>query len=434
MTTMSNAIAVAAATATLVSVLDEALADQGEGGVTNVKATTLRPDMLTSANGDEVRGVNVFLYQVTPNAAWRTEDLPTRRTDGTLVTRARQALDLYYLLTFCGDEARLEPQRLLGVAVGTLAAQPVLSRALVRSAIGRARTADPTTYLQFSDLADDVDVVRFTMSAMNVEEISKLWSTFFQATYRLSVPYVATVVLVENEESPQTALPVRSRNLDAASFRAPTISRVIADSGQTAPIVTGTTVRVEGERLSSTVTRLRVTGATGVVEIDARVDAITERRITFVLPAEVLAGVHGVQVLHPFLVGDPPMERAPVESNAAPMVVNPSVSGPVTTAPGPGVDEVDVTLPLTPQVTARQRIVLLLNERGAPPDRAPRAYSFVLPPRIDTTAPALATTVTISTRSVQPGDYLVRVQVDGAASVLGVGADGRYDSPAVTFP
>jgi hypothetical protein len=429
---MSNAMAVAAATATLVSVLDEALADQGPGGVANVKATTLRPDMLLSANG-EARGVNVFLFQVTPNAAWRTQDLPTRRSDGTLVTRARQALDLHYLLTFCGDETDLEPQRLLGVTVGTLASQPVLSRDVVRLAIERARAADPSTYLQFSDLADDIDVVRFTMSAMNLEELSKLWSTFFQATYRLSVPYVATVVLVENDDSPQTALPVRSRNLDAASFRAPTIGRVVADSGPGDPITTGTTIRVEGERLSSTVTRLRVTSATGIVEIDPGPDAVTERRITAVLPADVLAGVHGVQVLHPFLVGDPPTERAPVESNAAPMIVSPTVSGVVTTAPGTGLNEVVVTVPLTPGVSARQPVVLLLNERGAPDDRPPRAYSFVLPPRTDAALPDPAPPVVVTTRGVEPGDYLVRVQVDGAASTLGVGADGRYDSPVVTF-
>ena len=97
-----------------------------------VMSNALAVAAVTSTDG-EIRGINAFLFQVTPNATWPTADLPTRRDDGSLVTR-RQALDLHCSLTFCGDETDLEPQRLLGLTVGTLAAQPVLSRELMRQA------------------------------------------------------------------------------------------------------------------------------------------------------------------------------------------------------------------------------------------------------------------------------------------------------------
>src|SRR5271165_5220408 len=78
--------------------------------------TTLRPDAQLSVA--DATGINIFLYQVLPNASLRNCDLPTRRSDGTLVQRPRIALDLNYLFTFYGNDAELEPQRLLGYSSG----------------------------------------------------------------------------------------------------------------------------------------------------------------------------------------------------------------------------------------------------------------------------------------------------------------------------
>jgi hypothetical protein len=35
---------------------------------------------------------------------------------------------------------------------------------------------------------------------------------------------------------------------------------------------------------------------------------------------------------------------------------------------------------------------------------------------------------------VEAADYLLRVEVDGAQSLLGAGADGRFNAPLVTVP
>src|SRR5690242_9351484 len=114
-------------TAALRRTLGEALVAVPTGGVENARVTTLRPDMLGAADGD-ARGINIFLYQVTTDGAWAGHALPTRRDDGSLVTRPEQAVDLHYLLTFSGDENALEPQRMLGATLTAMVAEPVLSR------------------------------------------------------------------------------------------------------------------------------------------------------------------------------------------------------------------------------------------------------------------------------------------------------------------
>ena len=118
---MSNSLAVAMVTAALRRVLGGVLVAVPAGGVENTRVTTLRPDMLSAADGD-ARGINIFLYQVATNAALAGNMLPVRRADGSLLNRPEQALDLHYLLTFSGDENALEPQRMLGAAVTGLVA------------------------------------------------------------------------------------------------------------------------------------------------------------------------------------------------------------------------------------------------------------------------------------------------------------------------
>src|ERR1700722_66007 len=131
-------------TAALRRILGEALVAVPAGGVQNAQATTLRPDQLSAADGD-ARGINIFLYQVTANAALAGNMLPVRRADGSLLNRPEQALDLHYLLTFSGDENALEPQRMLGAAVTALVADPVLDRQQLRDIIAAAVAADPAT-------------------------------------------------------------------------------------------------------------------------------------------------------------------------------------------------------------------------------------------------------------------------------------------------
>jgi len=198
---LSNFLGVAAVTASLSHALQAAVGADVPGAT----VTTVRPDASASATNPPV--VNIFLYQVVPNASVRNADLPTRRSDGSMVQKPVAALDLHYLLTFYGDEAQLQPQRMLGSAVRTLHSRPILTRELIQAAI-----ADPTfaAAVGQSDLAQQVERVKVTPLHLPLDDLSKLWSVFFQTPYALSAAYHAAVVLIEAEDRPTPPhLPVR---------------------------------------------------------------------------------------------------------------------------------------------------------------------------------------------------------------------------------
>ncbi len=158
--------------------------------------------------------ITVFLYQVTPNTSQRNNDLPTRASDGTLVRRPAAALDLHYLISAYGEEAELVGQRLIGSVVRTLHEIPVLPKDIIELAAQRP-------HLSGSDLAEAVQRVRFTPTAMDVDETSKLWGMLHQTPYTLSVVYQAVLVLIDGRGTPVPAKPVERPEVRVLPFGAP---------------------------------------------------------------------------------------------------------------------------------------------------------------------------------------------------------------------
>ncbi|RNG13837.1 DUF4255 domain-containing protein [Streptomyces botrytidirepellens] len=158
--------------------------------------------------------INVFLYQVTPNASMRHTDLPTRASDGTLLKRPAAAMDLNFLISAYGEEAELVGQRLIGCVVRTLHEIPVLPKDVIEEAAQRP-------YLAGSDLAESIQRVRFNPIQMDVDETSKLWGMLHQTPYALSVCYQGSLVLVEGREKPVPAKPVERPTVRVAPFGAP---------------------------------------------------------------------------------------------------------------------------------------------------------------------------------------------------------------------
>ncbi|MCX4510848.1 Pvc16 family protein [Streptomyces sp. NBC_01619] len=204
---MSNALAFATVTQALALLIESNLSPEMDIAV---KVETRRPP----AEPPTEPTINVFLYQVTPNPSMRHTDLPTRAADGTLVKRPAAALDLHYLISAYGEEAKLVGQRLIGCVVRTLHEIPVLPRELIELAAERP-------YLAGSDLAQSPQKVRFTPTVMDVDETSKLWGMLHQTPYSLSVAYQASLVLIEGREKPVPAKPVETRTVRVLPFGAP---------------------------------------------------------------------------------------------------------------------------------------------------------------------------------------------------------------------
>lgn len=441
---MSNELAIATVTATLNELLRPAV----EAEVQGAGVTMFRPDALTTLTNP---GVNIFLYQVTPNLAYRNAALPLRRnTTGELVERPQAALDLHYLLTFYGDETILEPQRVLGSAVRVLHSRPVLTRELIENTVGGLHFP----FLAGSDLAEQIETVKFTPSSLNLEELSKLWSIFFQTAYRLSVAYVGNLVLIESDENPRQALPVRARNLYVRTFRHPVVEDIETAAGPDHPIFSSSLLVIRGKRLRNEVTSVRI-GQAEYVPIGASLgDTRIEIDLATLAPASgaLRAGLQGLQVLHRLLMGTPPTLHDGVESNVMPLLLRPTIR---QTAPlaydiqlsPPHADTNGnlfrtVTVTLDPEVAAGQRVVLVLNEFGNNTD--PAAFSFLADTR---TTAGHTVTFTFPDGTIGAGDYIVRLQVDGAQSLPErdpVETDpitnapnptfNQYIAPRVTFP
>ncbi len=406
---MSNHLAIATVTAALQQVLLTPVANS----VTNAGVGFSRPDPADS----KTPLVNIFLYQVTPNTAFRNADLPTRRANGQLAQRPQAALDLHYIFTFHGDDKALEPQRLLGTVITTLEAQPLLSAANITSA------ATQYGFLAGSGLDNQVERVKFTPTALSLEEFSKLWSVFFQVEYSLSTVYQASVVLMEADVTPLEAPPVLTPKLYVNAFRSPNIQQVVSSAGPGTPIVTGSTLLIQGQQFLAPNTFVLLGG------LPRTPASLTDTQITLPLPPDVPAGVQGVQVQQQSLIGQPALLHPGIESNVAPFVLRPTVTNATAVADPTSTAALkisDVTLSLSPNLNLGQRVVVILDSPGATPATGFNSVAIA--------APAASNQITIPIQNVPTGTYLVRAQVDGAESLLSLNASNQLTGPTVAIP
>jgi hypothetical protein len=410
---VSNHLAIATVTASLAQFLQGVV----QRDVPGLTVTTNRPDATNAAAGGT--RVNIYLYQVTPNAAWRNSDLPTRSEDGRLMQKPRVALDLHYILTFYGSEAQLEPQRMLGSTVRALHSQPQLLRQQIRQTIN----SPAVPFLAGSNLAEDIELVKFTPTSLSLEELSKLWAVFFQTQYTLSITYQGTVVLIETDDIPSASLPVLERNVYTVPFRMPVVQEIKLDSPAAGPIIAASNILILGRALQGDAVQVAFGGSKLPPVLPTSV-ADTEVRVT--LPPDLRAGIQGLQVEQMFLMGTPAVAHQGFESNVAPFVLAPSILQP--TAPAFTLTSIDATTSLitgritvnfSPAIGKTQRVRLLLNEFQAPANRAARSFIFNAPP--DNGIPSNqqeTAAIVFDVADVTGGDYLVRVQVDGAESPL----------------
>jgi hypothetical protein len=436
---MSDALAIAAVTAVLKDLLNNGLTAQKVADIIgDVTVSALPPDRVLANGGEDPNQLNLFLYQVTPNAGWRNVGLPSRDAAGSRIANPPLALNLHYLLTAYGAK-ELFPEILLGHAMQLLHEVPVLSRDGIRKALSPA--APPPSFpaaLATSELAGQVEQLKITPESLNTEEVSKLWSAF-QTHYRPTAAYQVTVVLIESNGSTKSALPVQGRSLYIVAAEQPVVEKIVEAGGEASPILPTSTLRIIGHNLRGEPTQVFV----GPADLSAGIVELTDREIRLALPAPLPAGLYAgiapLRVVHPIEMGTPPAPHEGPESNVQPLVLRP-IAAPVVTsavpavAGGVNVKSGKIEATFNPKVHTDQRVFLLLNEFQPPASRPARAYSFRAPAGNGVVAPAVDTAVVEFTyTNVIPGDYLVRARVDGAESVLALDAGGQFAQPRVTI-
>jgi uncharacterized protein DUF4255 len=399
---MSNYLAIATVTAALQQVLMTPVGN----AVVGAKVGFSRPD----ASSSTTPLVNIFLYQITPNAAYRNADLPMRRSDGSLAQRPTAAFDLHYIFTFHGDDTKLEPQRLLGAVAIALHAQPLLSADNINNA------ASSFGFLAGSGLDSQIERVRFTPTGLSLEEFSKLWSVFFQVEYSLSAVYQASLVLMESDDTPAPAPPVLQRNLYVVPFESPYVTQVVSQDAK--PITSASTILIQGVHLRSPNSFILIEGQEFIPTTSS------DTQLSLALSSALHAGAKGLQVRQKLDMGTPVVAHRGFESNAASFVLCPMVSSATAAAAGSGTD---VTVNLVPNIGLGQRAVLLLNSVAPAP---PKAYTST-----GVVSTADTSSIVINIANVPTGTYLVRVQVDGAESQLTFNAATHVlEGPTVPMP
>ncbi len=409
---MSDYRAIAAMTATLQNLLQEALGEAE--AIPGPKTVTTQLPRKHDTEHDPT--INIFLYQIAPNPNWRNMELPVRRADGSLIDRPTAALDLHYLFSFYGVEKLLIPQLLLGLTVTTLHTWPYPPpRFVPQPPPGDAGAVAPVDNedkrLWGSGLLDQVELLRITPLQLNHDELSKLWTIFFQQPYVLSVAYQCTVLLLEPDLVPQPVLPVRQPStVYHPSNQLTEIAQVNPQAASYHPdmklVLIGTNLWPSGI-------------AVRVGSLPAEIQTSAGDVLVIWLPENLPVGIHAVQVLRDVEMGRPPTRHRLFESSPASFVWRPDLPQdqlrfvvlPSTDGPRPF-----ITLVVHPALASGQRPHLLLNEWQPQDDRPPWSYTLpaVQPPNQQETEGQLW----FSAAGIEVGTYLARIRVDGVTSEL----------------
>ncbi len=404
---MSNALAIAAVTAVLKSLLEERLVALYSDLGGNAKVTVLAPDLILSnhpSSASPIDTLNLFLYQVTPNSGWRNLGLPIRDSGGERVSNPPLGLNLHYLLSAYSQES-FRAEMLLGYGVQLLHEVSILTRSAISKALENLNP--PIPLLLTTGLAEQVEQIKICPQSLSSEDISKLWSAF-QSHYRPTAAYQVSVVLIESQHSTKSALPVRQPWLHVMPFRQPVLTAVLPQ------IVTpGSQLTLKGQNLKADLVSVDFGTVT------ASPDSLTDSQILVTLPTGLLAGINTVQVKHPLDFGTPLEPHQGFESNVMPFVLRPQIVPPVTATAGTSAGTIEVRVRVEPVISKSQRVVLRLNEQTS---NLPAAAYTAISEWRDEDSSAIALTFS----GIKAGNYLVRLQVDGAESLLDVDDNNQY--------
>lgn len=422
---MSTAYGIAAVTWVLKDLLEKELANSGVNIGGTVPVITLLPDQINVQNDTNV--LNLFMYQATYNQGWRNVGQPVLNVNGDQVNNSPLGIDLHYLLTAYGEDA-LHADVLLGHGMQAFHETPVLARDYITAILA----STPINGIGTSGLADQIEQIKVTPEILSIEDISKLWAAFQTPHFRPMGAYKATVLLIESRKSPKQALPVKGRNIYVIPIQPPVLEKVMSQETTGHPIVenqkilSGQVLVLKGKRLNNDNVETHITNNKNKVIKRAGDLTVTSEQISFDLTGDLLAGLHEVKVVHPVLMGSPPELHKGTSSNSEIFVLYPRI----LTSNYDAVSG-NVILKVSPAVDEQQRIVLQLDEINNSNSRRSFSFKKQLAPL---SPPGLTDDINIEIAGVPSGRYLVRLQVDGAESLLLNNAAGQYNSPTIDIP
>ncbi len=413
---MSNVLSIAAVTAVIKDLLENGLvSDAIVSSIGDVMVTALPPDRI-SVEADERPQLNLFLYQISPNrnADWLSNTADKQFARDARATNPPLALDLYYLLTAYGAKD-FQAELLLGYAIHLLYKIPVLTSDRIETALNNATKVSAANVfsqalsaISAAELAQNLGEIKISSEFFNLEETSRLWSVL-QTNYRPSTAYKVSMVSIPDRHDADPAV---------KNCLLPQIDLVTSIGDRS--ITINNSLLIRGRDLRGEITKIRI----GKQDILLTPQDVTPNQITLKVPAHLVAGVQGIQILHA-------LRSAPdrlIESNLAAFVLHPEITATVTQIRDRDRDvrSADIAVKFIPKVGASQQVILLLTDPAQPH-------------KIVHTCPAIPAhedtdLLTFTVANLAAGNYLVRVRVDGAESQLHVDLFGKYGGTQVVIP
>jgi hypothetical protein len=364
-------------------------------------------------NGESGEQLNIFLYSVHYNPAFRNESMPGKARNGEPAFPP-MPLILKYLITAYGEEDKdIEGQKVMGRAMSILHDHPVLSRAELESIESNA------------GLHQQFERIRITPDTLSLDDMSKLWSSFQSAEYRLSVGYEVSVVLIESSRVARAPAPVLQRGekdqgVHALPGSLPSLSGIHFLNEETNVVFekpgaeSGDILVLSGEHLQAE-----------DITVQFRHPLLKEPIIRFPRRRK---GVDGLTVpLEPDKNGTIEKWTGPagfytlsllIEHDNAPKLSSNHLAMPLA----PNIKEIDLVDVVTtgdlrrvvlkikcePEIRKEQDVVLILKDRIIAPDSIADPSS---------TASNSLTELIFIIENVRPGIYVLRLRVDGVDSV-----------------
>ncbi len=386
---MSNPLAIAAVTATLQNLFTKEI--HKDNALSDAIITVQSPDRARGSN--TANQLNIFLYQVAYDAAFRNAVMPGRLRPGE-TGYPPLSLSLFYLITAYGqDNDDTNSHHLLSKAMSILHDHPLLGADEIRDS------------LPGNDLYKQLERVRITPQPITLDEMSKLWMTF-QTQYRISAAYHISVVLIDSTRAVTTPLPVINRGDEdqgADVLSAPSaIIESIELPGIKRSAELGDVITLKGQRFDDQMKLYILNQHMHGPEDEPMREVILEqepgstaKEIKVKIPDDSTNWSAGLYTIHAALSlkGDRKLTTNELPLSLAPTILN---------IQPPSAKKGDVTLTLTvkPDVRPKQEVYLLFGSDQIALKSNPASDELVF-----------------SFNTAKTGDHIVRLRIDGVDSI-----------------
>ena len=390
---MSNSLAIAAVTATLQNLIYQALRDE----LTSGKVTTLPLDK--ARENVEHNQINLFLYHTQPNLAWcnRHPAGQLRRGES---SKSPLGIDLFYLITVYGERDNgVQSHQLLGKVMSLFHDLGRITPEMIETATNEE--------LRESNLHQQIEKIHIIPLALSFEEMSQIWQGFHVPS-RPSIAYQVSVILLDSLLSLTLPLPVlalgNGESVVGQKDFYPSVQAMELPNRQPS-LQLGDTLTLRGNNLEQSGIRIKLCHRkyNQIIELEP-LEQKTPQMLQVKLPAP------DEETLDNWLIGlytlsliIPEAEQGERESNDNPFNLAPRIVAlnPKETRAG----DLRLHLVCSPPLHRRQKAILLLGDRSFPTRKRSTP---------DQTA---TTTLTCRIKSAVPGEYIVRLRVDGVDSL-----------------